>query len=215
MIFCSRLEPQIFLAKELAESFLIWEAIIIGAFAPTNLENNMFICLSNGLEPTQNTIKSVKKNYNTRYQTIKMEKKYTIIRSVAQYDEYCDELEKLVFQESQNYDDIELLTLLIEKWDRENLPEIETDPVELIKALLQQNHLKSKDFSEILGVNKSTASRILNYQKGLSKNSIRILADYFSISQESLNKPYKLKHKMNRKFKNASLMNTKKKLEKV
>ena len=143
-----------------------------------------------------------------------MEKKYTIIRTVYQYDEYCNELEKLVFDETEiNMDDIELLTLLIEKWDKENLPQIDSDPIQLIKALLQQNKLKSKDFSEILGVNKSTASRILNYQKGLSKNSIRIISEHFSISQESLNKPYKLKHKLNRKFKNASLMNTKKELQ--
>ena len=143
-----------------------------------------------------------------------MEKKYTIIRTVYQYDEYCNELEKLVFDETEiNMDDIELLTLLIEKWDKENLPQIDSDPIQLIKALLQQNKLKSKDFSEILGVNKSTASRILNYQKGLSKNSIRIIAEHFSISQESLNKPYELKHKLNRRFKNASLMNTKKELQ--
>lgn len=143
-----------------------------------------------------------------------MGKKYTIIRSINQYDEYCNELEKLVFDTSKNHrDDIELLTLLIEKWDKENLPELDSDPIELIKALLQQNRLRSKDLSEILNVNKSTVSRILNYQKGLSKNSIRILAKYFSISQEALNKPYKLKHRLNRKFKNASLMNTKKKLQ--
>lgn len=143
-----------------------------------------------------------------------MEKKYTIIRTVSQYDQYCNELEKLVFEDDgKNMDDIELLTLLIEKWDKDNLPEKDSDPIQLIKALLQQNRLKSKDLSEILGVNKSTASRILNYQKGLSKNSIRILAKYFSISQESLNKPYKLKHKINQKFKNASLMNTKNELQ--
>lgn len=143
-----------------------------------------------------------------------MEKKYTIIRTVNQYDEYCNVLENLVFDESGNYiDDIELLTLLIEKWDKENLPQIDSDPIKLIKALLQQNRLKSKDLSEILGVNKSTVSRILNYQKGLSKNSIRILSKHFAISQESLNKPYKLKHKLNRKFKNASLMNTEKELQ--
>ncbi len=143
-----------------------------------------------------------------------MGKKYTIIRTVNQYKEYCNELEKLVFDKSGNHiDDIELLTLLIEKWDKENLPEINPNPIELIKALMQQNRLKPKDLSEILGVNKSTVSRILNYQKGLSKKSIRILANYFSISQESLNKPYKLRHKVNRKFKDASLMNTKKEMQ--
>ena len=144
-----------------------------------------------------------------------MEKKFKIIRSVKQYDEYCNELERLVFEEENNIDDIELLTLLIEKWDNENLPKIETNPVELIKALLHQNSLRSKDLAEILGVNKSTVSRILNYQKGLSKKSIRILSEHFAIAQEALNKPYKLKHKINRKFKNESLMNTKKQMEMV
>ncbi len=139
---------------------------------------------------------------------------YKIIRTEKQYFEYCSELEKLVSKKGKNHiDDIELLTLLIEKWDRENLPVVDSNPIELIKALMKPNNLKSVDIAEILGVNKSTVSRILNYQKGLSKNSIRILAKHFAIAQESLNQPYKLKHEVNRKFKNASLMNIKKKME--
>jgi len=139
---------------------------------------------------------------------------YTIIRTEKQYFKYCDHLQQLVTRKGKKrLDDIELLTLLIEKWDSENLPTIDSNPIELIKALMTQNNLKSVDIAEILGVNKSTVSRILNYQKGLSKSSIRILANHFAISQESLNQPYKLKHEVNKKFKNASLMNTKKKLE--
>lgn len=145
-----------------------------------------------------------------------MIKQYKIIRTKKQYYEYCDMLEKLVLSnKKKDLDDIELLTLLIEKWDNENLPAIDTDPVQLIKALMEENKIKSIDLANILSVNKSTISRILNYQKGLSKKSIRILSSHFCISQEALNKPYILKNEINKKFKDASLMNTVKKMDGV
>lgn len=145
-----------------------------------------------------------------------MIKQYKIIRTKKQYYEYCDMLEKLVLSnKKKDLDDIELLTLLIEKWDNENLPTIDTDPVQLIKALMEENKIKSIDLANILSVNKSTISRILNYQKGLSKKSIRILSSHFCISQEALNKPYILKNEINKKFKDASLMNTVKKMDGV
>lgn len=56
-----------------------------------------------------------------------------------------------------------------------------------------ENDLKSKDLVDILGVSKGLVSDILSYKKGLSKTNIRILASYFKISQEALNKSYKLK----------------------
>lgn len=145
-----------------------------------------------------------------------MIQQYKIIRTRKQYFQYCKILEKLVIaNRKKDIDDIELLTLLIKKWDEENLPKINTAPIELIKALMQENGIKATDLANILEVNKSTVSRILNYQKGLSKKSIRILADYFAIAQEALNQPYKLKNEINRKFKDASLMNSIKKMEKM
>lgn len=145
-----------------------------------------------------------------------MIQQYKIIKTRKQYFQYCNILEKLVIaNRKKDMDDIELLTLLIKKWDEENLPKMNTDPIELIKALMQENGLKATDLAKILEVNKSTVSRILNYQKGLSKKSIRILAEYFAIAQEALNQPYKIKNEINRKFKDASLMNSVKKMEKM
>ena len=143
-----------------------------------------------------------------------MIKQLKIIRNKKQYYEYCNILEDLVMSNrKKDLDDIELLTLLIKKWDDDNLPKIDSDPIQLIKALMEENNLKAIDIADILKVNKSTISRILSYQKGLSKKSIRVLSSYFSISQEALNQPYKLKNEINKKFKNASLMNTVKKME--
>lgn len=142
--------------------------------------------------------------------------KYTIIKSREQYDKYCDTLEELIFDDNKGVnDEIELLTLLIEKWDVENNSFMDLDPIKLLKSLMDENNLKSKDLVEILGLSKGTVSKILNYHKGLSKETIRKLADCFKVSQEAFNRPYKLVNEMNRHFRNASLMNTKKNMENI
>ena len=139
--------------------------------------------------------------------------KYKIIKTQEQYNAYCNLLEDLLIQDNPNLlDDIELLTLLIEKWDKEHNSFYDLDPVQLIKALMEENGLKAKDLIDIIDLSKGTISKILSYHKGLSKETIRKLADYFKVSQEAFNRPYKLVNEINRHFRNASLMNTKKEL---
>ncbi len=140
--------------------------------------------------------------------------KYSIVKTKEQYNEYCEILEKLVCLENQNMqDEVELLTLLIEKWDNENNSLMDLNPIELLRSLMTENNMKSKDLVEILGLSKGTVSKILNYHKGLSKETIRKLADYFKLSQETFNRPYRIINEVNRHFRNASLMNTKKDME--
>jgi len=142
--------------------------------------------------------------------------KYVIIKTKKQYNQYCNILEKLVMLNKKvDIDEIELLNLLIEKWDSDHNSFDELNPIELIKTLMETNNLKSKDLVEILGLSKGTVSKILNYQKGLSKETIRKLSDYFKVSQEAFNRPYKLINEINRHFKDASLMSTKKHFKKV
>jgi len=136
--------------------------------------------------------------------------KYTIIKNEKQYNLYCKQLEQLLFQGKQNSsieDEIELLTLLIEKWDHEHNTMNELDPIQLLKSLMKENNLKSKNLIEVLSVSKGLVSSILNYRRGLSKENIRILSKHFSLSQEAFNRPYKLISEVNNKYKNASLMN--------
>jgi HTH-type transcriptional regulator / antitoxin HigA len=142
--------------------------------------------------------------------------KYTIIKTGEQYNEYCNILEKVnISSNTANQDEIELLNLLIEKWDDENNSFSNLNPVELIKALLEENNLKSEDLSKILDLSKGTVSKILNYQKGLSKETIRKLSLYFRVSQDTFNQPYKPVNEINRHLMDASLMNTKKEMTNV
>ena len=119
--------------------------------------------------------------------------KYKIIKSEAQYNHYCEKLEELISHDSkENQDEIELLTFLIEKWDEEHNSFNDLNPIELLKALMLEHKLKAKDLAEILDLSKGTISKILNYHKGLSKDSVRKLAQHFKVSQETFNRPFNL-----------------------
>jgi HTH-type transcriptional regulator/antitoxin HigA len=139
--------------------------------------------------------------------------KYKIIRSKSQYNEYSKKLEDLVFSSTRNRemkDEIDLLTLLIEKWDAEHNTFHNMDPIRLIHSFMEGHKLKPKDLVNLLGVSKGYVSEILHYKKGLSKEVIRKLADRFKVSQEAFNRPYKLVSPINSHMKNVSKMKTKK-----
>jgi HTH-type transcriptional regulator/antitoxin HigA len=140
--------------------------------------------------------------------------KYKIIKSEGQYWEYCNILEVLVGKKEneEHEDEIELLTFLIEKWDEEHSTLNESDPVELLKYLMDENKIKAKALADLLGVSKSTVSEILHYRKGFSKEIIRKLAEKFKVRQETFNRPYKLISAANSHLRDASVINTTKEL---
>lgn len=141
--------------------------------------------------------------------------KYKVITSMNQYKEYCNVLEKLIFSGSNDRnrkDEIALLTLLIERWDAEHISSSELDPIQLPHSFIKDHNLKAKDLVNILEIGKGYVSDILNYKKGLSKEVIRKLANYFKVSQEAFNRPYKLIVPENSHLRNASVMDTKKEL---
>ncbi len=120
--------------------------------------------------------------------------KYTVIRNRDQYDQYCNQLEtSLSGENAENLqDEIDLLTLLIEKYDQEHNTFKESDPIALLRSLMLDHELKARDMTEILGISKGYVSDILNYKKGLSKEVIRKLATHFKLRQEAFNRPYQL-----------------------
>ena len=145
-------------------------------------------------------------------------KNYTIIRTDDQYVNYCNDLEKITLKyrtkpTEQLIDLIDTIVLLIERYDEEHTQLNEIDPIQLLKSLMNDNSIKQKDLAELLHVSKGHLSDILNYKKGLSKNVIRILSERFKVRQSAFNRPYKLSVEVNRHYRNANMMNTKKDLE--
>ena len=141
--------------------------------------------------------------------------KYRVITNKSQYKEYCSMLEQLLFSvpKSRNTrDEIALLTVLIEKWEAEHTSFAALDPIELLHSFIKDHDLKAKDLVEILGISKGYVSDILHNKKGLSKEVIRKLADYFKVSQEAFNRPYKLVVPENPSVRKIAAISRKKKL---
>jgi HTH-type transcriptional regulator/antitoxin HigA len=141
---------------------------------------------------------------------------YKIIKTNAQYNKYCNTLEALVDGAKKNktiQDEIELLTLLIEKYDAEHNTFDDADPIELLKSLMKEHKMKAVDLSKLLHVSEGLISDMLNYKKGLSKDTIRILSERFKLNQEAFNRPYELYIPVSPKFRNARMMNSRKNLE--
>src|SRR4051812_16318012 len=131
--------------------------------------------------------------------------KYKIITSEKQYDDYCKKLEDLLFHKTKTRaikEEIDLVTLLIEKWDAEHNIFDDLDPVQLLKVLLKDHKMKAVDLAGRLQVSPGLISDIINYKKGFSKEVIRQLAPLFKLSQEAFNRPYKLKSPINAQLKN-------------
>ena len=140
---------------------------------------------------------------------------YTIIKTKTQYKEYSKILMELGCKKhsKQNEDEIELLELLIEKWEKDNLKNEDSNPIELLKFLMDNHNMSRNDLIDILEITKGTLSKILSYKKGLSKKVIRKLSETFKVSQEAFNRSYPLKVEENKGHTNEKMMNTHKKME--
>lgn len=122
--------------------------------------------------------------------------KYTLIKNEEQYYAYCDLLETLtdLTQPDSNTEDaIDLLTLLIEKYDEDHNTLNALDPIGLLRSFMTDHQLTATALANLLGVSKGYVSDILNYKKGLSKEVIRKLAEYFSVRQDAFNRTYPLR----------------------
>lgn len=141
--------------------------------------------------------------------------KYKVITSEKQYNKYAKTLEELVFSTPKTKatkDEIALLTLLIEKYDEEHNTFELSDPIVLLKSLMKDHKMKAVDVAKLLNVSEGLVSDILNYKKGLSKETIRTLSEKFKLNQEAFNRPYELKVPAIPKVTNARIMNTRKDL---
>lgn len=69
---------------------------------------------------------------------------------------------------------LEMLTLVVGKYEEENYPIEEPDPIEYIKIRMEELGLKQEDLVPYMG-NKGNVSKVLNRKRGLSLDMIRQL----------------------------------------
>ena len=86
-------------------------------------------------------------------------------------------------------DELELLSILIDKYENENFHIEMPDPIEAIKFRMEQLGMKQKDLVPYLGF-KTRVSEILNRKRKLSMDMIRNLSESLRIPTEVLIQKY-------------------------
>jgi len=114
-----------------------------------------------------------------------------VIKTEKDYQKALKRLE-VIFdakKDSKDGDELELLSLLIDNYEKEKYPIDLPDPIEAIKFRMEQLGYKQNDLAEVMGL-KSRASEILNRKRKLTLDMIRKLHEVLGIPTEVLIKEY-------------------------
>lgn len=115
----------------------------------------------------------------------------TPIKTKQDYDQALQRLE-LIFDAKKGTkegDELEVLGILIEKYEDDYFPIDLPDPIEAIKFRMEQMDYSQNDLAKVIGL-KSRASEILNKKRKLSLEMIRNLHSIMKIPTEVLIQSY-------------------------
>lgn len=118
--------------------------------------------------------------------------KTKILKTEQEYDKACERVYRLINStenainpNSVEGEEIELLSLLIEKYEEEHHQMDAPDPIEAIKFRMEQMNLRQADIAPLFG-GKTRVSEVLNGKRELTLKMIILLNRYLGIPLESL-----------------------------
>lgn len=116
------------------------------------------------------------------------------LRAIKTEQDYYQALERLevIFDAELGTvegDELEILGILIDKYEKEHFPINLPDPIEAIKFRMEQLNFSQNDLAQVIGL-KSRASEILNRKRKLSLDMIRKLTEKLNIPSEVLIQAY-------------------------
>ena len=117
--------------------------------------------------------------------------KITPIRNEKDYQNALNRLEEIFDAKkgTNQGDELEILSILIDKYENEHFPIEMPDPIEAIKFRMEQMGMKQKDLAEVVGF-KSRVSEILSKKRKLTLGMIRKLNSTLHIPTEVLVQDY-------------------------
>lgn len=113
------------------------------------------------------------------------------IRNEKDYQNALNRLEDIFDAKkgTEQGDELEILSILIDRYENEEFPIGMPDPIEAIKFRMEQMGMKQKDLAEVVGF-KSRVSEILNKKRKLTLSMIRKLNSTLHIPTEVLVQDY-------------------------
>lgn len=113
----------------------------------------------------------------------------SIITTPEQHAESIARLSKLMDLDpapgSADADELDVLALLIERYEQEHFPIDSPDPVDAIRFRMDQQGLRNKDLIPMIG-SASKVSEVLNRKRALSLNMIRKISEALAVPAEVL-----------------------------
>jgi HTH-type transcriptional regulator / antitoxin HigA len=135
--------------------------------------------------------------------------KTKILKTEQGYNEACQRIytlinsnENAIAHDSPEGEELELLSLLVEKYEQEHYPLAAPNPIEAIKFRMEQMNLKQSDVAPLFG-GKTRVSEVLHGKRPLTLKMITLLNRYLGIPLESLiagNKEVKLEPEKSEKL---------------
>jgi HTH-type transcriptional regulator/antitoxin HigA len=100
----------------------------------------------------------------------------SVIKTDEEYENVLARIEQIMEAEpnTPEGDELELLSLLVEKFEQERYPLPEADPVDVIRYYMEQRGLKAKDLAGIIG-DKAIVSKVMNRERKLNLRMVRNL----------------------------------------
>lgn len=114
-----------------------------------------------------------------------------LIKTEEDYQLALQRLEEIFDAEAntQDGDELEVLSFLIDAYEKEHFPIEAPDPIEAVKFRMEQLGIKQKDLAEVLGF-KSRVSEVLNRKRKLTLEMIRSLHKTLNIPTNVLIQEY-------------------------
>ncbi len=116
------------------------------------------------------------------------------IRSKKEYQAALAEVERLwdAPAKSAAADRLDVLTMLVERYERQHFPIADPNPIEFLGHVMESRELTRKDLEAFIGPRGRVAD-ILNRTRPLTLEMIRRLADGLHLPAEVLIRPYRLR----------------------
>jgi HTH-type transcriptional regulator/antitoxin HigA len=118
--------------------------------------------------------------------------KTKILKTEQEYNQACERIALLINSipiaiepDSNEGEEIELLSLLVEKYEQEHYPIEAPNPIEAIKFRMEQMNLSQTDIAPLFG-GKTRVSEVLHGKRPLTLKMITLLNRYLGIPLESL-----------------------------
>lgn len=108
--------------------------------------------------------------------------RFKIIKSEAEYKSVLARIEEIMDAQpgTLDGDELELLSLLVEKYEELNFPLPSADPIDVIQYYIEQRGMKYKDLVGVIG-DKTLVSKIVNRERKLNLRMVKSLHDSMKI----------------------------------